>query len=324
MSTPGFECLRFEPAQLLPECWRPAAGTGPVRVFNPALLRDGAGWRLAYRAVLADGRRRLAACRLDAGLRVVEGSPYALSDYVQFPPAKPYPDVVRTWLADPRLYRFGDRVFVYWNSGWHEPQNHQFLQELEPTTFAPIGAPRELVLRGPRRPLEKNWTFFTTTEGSLHAIYSVAPHRVLAFSLAGEGDIFCEEVAQHEFPLTTYPASHGGLRGGAPPVWHDGAFWSFCHSVHDGPNGYCYRAGVYGFSEGPAFAPWAEPVKPLALGAGAGRLHPRLNPAVDEVIYPCGAAIEGDQWLVSHGLNDEQCAISIIPHAAVRAHVRRR
>jgi hypothetical protein len=93
--------------------------------------------------------------------------------------------------------------------------------------------------------------------------------------------------------------------------------------VHDGPNGYCYRAGVYGFSEGPAFAPWAEPVKPLALGAGAGRLHPRLNPAVDEVIYPCGAAIEGDRWLVSHGLNDEQCAISIIPHAAVRAHVRR-
>lgn len=323
MSLPGFECLCLASHELLPECWREAAAAGPIRLFNPALLRDGAGWRLAYRTVLADGQRRLATCRLDRELRVVPGSPYALSDDVRFAPGKTYPEVVRTWLADPRLYRFGDRVFIYWNSGWHEPQNHQFLQELEAKTFAPIGAPRELMLHGPRRPLEKNWTFFTAGDGALRAIYSVDPHVVLGFSLEEDRDMIGEETSRRDFPRSAYPACHGGLRGGAPPVWHDGLFWSFCHSVHDGPNGYCYRAGVYAFADGPDFAPVFEPLQPLEIGRGITRAYPRLNPAVDEVVYPCGAVLDGDRWLVSHGLHDEQCAISIVPHAAVLAHVRR-
>lgn len=323
MTSPGFECLRFDARDLLPERWCRAASEGPVRMFNPALLRDSPGWRLVYRTVLADGQRRLAACRLDRELRVVAGSPYALSDDVYFAPVKSYPEVVRSWLADPRLYRFGDRVFVYWNSGWHEPQNHQFLQELDANTFVPVGPPRELVLRGTRRPLEKNWTFFAAGDGALRAIYSVAPHVVLGFSLAGEGDILFEEISRREFPLRAYPDCHGGLRGGTPPAWHEGVFWSFCHSVHDGANGYCYRTGVYGFSDGPSFAPVWEPVRPLTLGIGSTRLHPRLNPAVDEVIYPCGAVLDGERWLVSHGVNDEQCAISIVPHSALLNHVRK-
>ena len=321
MSAPALECFRFESQELLPENWRHAADAGPVRLFNPAILRDGDGWRMAYRAVLPDGKRRIAACRLDAALRVIAGSPFALSDHVQFPAAARYPDIVRSWLADPRLYRWGERVFVYWNSGWHEPRNYQFLQELDPAKFAPVGAPRELVLRAPRRPLEKNWTLLAAADGNLRAIYSVSPHRVLGFSIAGDGDIAFDEVIQCDFPLTTYPPCHGGLRGGAPPVWHDGRFWSFCHSVHDGPDGYCYKAGVYCFSDAPRFAPLAEPLKPLDLGSGSNRTHPRLNPAVDEVVYPCGAAIDGDRWLVSHGINDERCAISIIPHADLLAHV---
>ena len=44
-----------------------------------------------------------------------------------------------TRFADPRLYRLAGRLFVYWNSGWHEPQNHQFLQELDPVSLRPVG-----------------------------------------------------------------------------------------------------------------------------------------------------------------------------------------
>jgi hypothetical protein len=322
MNAAGSECLVFDSATLLPAAWRDPAAAGPIRAFNPALLRDGAGWVLAYRVVLADGCRRLAACRLDAALRVIADSPVPLSDAVSFPTDSGLPEIARQWLADPRLYRSDGRVFVYWNSGWHEPRNHQFLQELDPARLTPIGAPRELILaRGDRRPLEKNWTFFADGAGVLHAVYSILPHRVLRFSLAGTGPIAFDEAATTAWELTEYPPCHGGLRGGAPPVWHDGRFWSFCHSVHDGPQGYRYAAAVYCFSGDATFAPVAEPRQPLELGAPhrSVRLHPRLNPAVDEVIYPCGAAHDGAGWLISHGLNDERCAISRLYPAAVCA-----
>ncbi|MBI5689445.1 MAG: hypothetical protein HZC55_05055 [Verrucomicrobia bacterium] len=319
------ECHVFAPADLLPAAWRALAADGPVRTFNPALLATGDSWLLAYRVVLADGRRRLAFCRLDSLLRPVEGSVYPFSDHVRFPASSPYPEVARTWLADPRLYTWNQRCFVYWNSGWHEPRNYQFLQEFDPVTWAPAGPPRELVLDGARQPLEKNWTLFT--EGNdLRVVYSAVPHRILALSLDGEGDLRCREIARTDWSLSAYPACHGGLRGGAPPVWHDGRFWSFCHSVHDGPNGYCYVANAYCFGPGPDFRPTAEPVRGLDLGLPfrRSRTFPRLNPAVDEVIYPCGAVRVGSDWWISHGINDEGCAVSRVSAAEVEATLRPR
>ena len=171
-------------ATLLPESWRRRLDE-PIRTFNPrccAMAPDGSG-------VSGGAERRTAAHRaLPPGCeyRVVEGS-RSLSDLVQFR-QRSYPEIARQWLADPRLYRWDGRIFVYWNSGWHEPKNFQFLQELDPATLAPVGAPRELVLRGERRPLEKNWTCFADRGGALHAIYSVEPHRVLRFSTAGVGN----------------------------------------------------------------------------------------------------------------------------------------
>ena len=49
------------------------------------------------------------------------------------------------------------------------------------------------------------------------------------------------------------------------------------------------------------------------------RQFPRLSPAVGEVIYPCGACREGGDWVFSWGLNDERCAITVIPHEQVAA-----
>jgi hypothetical protein len=176
-------------------------------------------------------------------------------------------------------------------------------------------------LHGRRQPIEKNWTFFEDADGRLRCIYSVVPHRVLGFSLEGKGDIEFHEIASTAWSPEGYPPSHGGLRGGAPPVWHDGRFWSFCHTVHDGKAGFCYAVAVYCFSHEPGFPPVAAPLRPLSLPGSASRKrsYPRLNPAVDEVLYPCGSARDGTRWLVSHGINDEYCAISAVPDADVHA-----
>ena len=316
------EGVIFTGEDVLPAEWRALAGLGPIRTFNPALLRDGAGWIFAYRLVAADGLRRIAICRLDSNLAIVAGSPSPLTDQVRLDPGSEYPEVARNWFADPRLYRFGDRLFIYWNSGWHEPHNCQFLQELEPRTLKPVGLARELQLRGPRQKLEKNWTLFSEPASARTlAVYSIAPHRVLELSLAGEGPIACEEVSRCDWQLAQYPENHGGLRGGAPPFLADGVFWSFVHTVHDGPNGYRYLPAVYSFAAIPPFAPVSGPTRPLSLGdsIGAQRRYDRLNPAVAEVIYPCGAVRDGTRWYISHGINDECSAISWIEHADVCA-----
>lgn len=323
MST-ATERFVFDHDELLPDAWRSAAVTGPVWAFNPAIIRDGEGWLMAYRMILPDQMRRLAICRLDQGLRVVQGSACALSDRLRFPPTARYPDVVHAWFADPRLYRWNGRLFVYWNSGWHEPANHQFLHELDPASWAPIGRPRELVRDGERRTIEKNWTFFRDARGDVCCVYSITPHCVLRVSWEGGEDIRCEEVASTDFQPAGYPPCHGGLRGGAPPVFHEGRFWSFVHSIHDGASGYRYESAAYCFAADPPFAPLAEPVATLDLSGpfrNARRL-PRLNKAVESVEYPSGAVLDGEHWLLSLGINDERCAIARVPHAAVVASMR--
>jgi hypothetical protein len=314
--------ILFDTDALIPSAWRHLSASGPVRAFNPALLPDGSEFIFAYRIVGPDGLRRIALCRLDARMRVVLDSQIALTDHVKFPRDQDLAGPAATWFADPRLYRFGSRVFIYWNSGWHEPRNYQFLQELDPASFRPIGQPRELVLRGPRQALEKNWTFFGT--GPFFAVYSIAPHRVLTFSVEGTGDIEFTDAATRSWPSEAYTNAHGPLRGGAPPQLLDDHFWSFCHTVNGGEGNYRYAPAVYRFAAAPPFAPTDAPATPIVFGAGhdLSRRFPKLNPAVGEVIYPCGAAYREGRWLVSHGVNDERCAIAVVPHAEVVAAVR--
>lgn len=316
------ECIVFQSGELLPEEWRHFSEEGPVRTFNPALLRDGDGWIFAYRVVGPDGLRRIALCRLDAALRIVAGSAVATTDYVRFPAGRANTEQGTTWFADPRLYRLAGRLFVYWNSGWHEPRNHQFVQELDAANFRPAGPPRELMLRGKRQTLEKNWTLFG--DGPLRAIYSVTPHRVMEFSIEGDGDIGFAESSTQNWDNDAYAGRHGALRGGAPPQLADGHYWSFCHSVYSPPDGHRYVAAVYRFAATAPFCPTGAPLAPLALGNpfGPRRLYPKLNPAVGEVIYPCGAAHLDGRWLVSYGINDEHCAIAILPNAEVQAALR--
>lgn len=324
MNSPPADPVIFQSADLLPSNWLREAQDGPVRTFNPALLRDGTGWIFAYRVVAPDGRRRLGICRLTSDLEVEDGSQLPLTDFVRFGRGHSLPEVATQWFADPRLYRFGKRVFIYWNSGWHEPHNCQFLQELDPASLLPRGTARELVLQGERQKLEKNWTFFSPDNGvQLFAIYTILPHRILTFSLAGEGDLLFRDAARSEWDLTTYPASHGGLRGGTPPFLHEGHFWAFAHSVHTSPDGYRYSPAAYSFAANHPFTPLTRPVLPLELGNpfGSTRINERLNPAVGEVIYPCGAVHDEKSWVISYGINDEICAIARIDHAEVLASV---
>ncbi|MDD3179441.1 MAG: hypothetical protein PHQ04_03725 [Opitutaceae bacterium] len=313
----------FNSDELLPASWSHFPASGPVRTFNPGLLREkNGGWLFAYRVVGFDMIRRIGLCRLSSSLQLVADSQVALSDLVRFPPKCAYPERVTTWFADPRLMRLAGRIFLYWNSGWHEPQNSQFLQEIDANSLQPVGYARELILQGRRRKLEKNWGIFG--DDPFYAIYSIAPHRVLKFSLEGEGDIVCSEIHSEDWPHEDYTARFGELRGGAPPQLAGTRYYSFCHSVHTTPEGYRYVPAVYRFAAAPPFAPETAPLHPFRLANPFGDqpLHPRLNPAIHEVVYPCGAVEEDDRWIISYGINDEHCAIDSVRDAELSSTLR--
>ncbi|MGD1031912.1 MAG: hypothetical protein ABSA05_12320 [Opitutaceae bacterium] len=315
-------CIVFESKDLLPREWKGFADAGPVRVFNPGILRDGNGWILAYRVVGPDSARRIALCRLDAGFKAVPGSQFAFSDFVRFSPGAGYSERTRAWFADPRLYRVGGRLWIYWNSGWHEPMNQQFVQELDGTDLRPTGLPRELALRGERRALEKNWMFFG--DDCTRAVHSVSPHRILEASWKTEGRVECAEIHSTPWDNGEFSRKYGELRGGAAPQRVGSDYFSICHAVNGTPGEYRYVAAAYRFAAAPPFAPNAGPRSPLDLPnpLGGERAYPKLNPAVGEVIYPGGAVFEGGEWIVSYGINDERCAVAVIPHEAVLASLR--
>ncbi len=312
----------LDSAELLPDTWRRLVMGGPVRTFNPGLLEDGAGYVLASRVVLPDMVRRIALCRLDGDLRPVERSQLALSDLVRFPADSEVPERGRSWFADPRLFRLGGRIFLYWNSGWHDPHNHQFITQLDGATLEPLGPPREIVLRDERQPIEKNWTFFG--DGPFFAVYSIVPQRVMRVSLEGTGAIELSEHARADWDVGEYARLYGGLRGGAPPQRHGDHMYSICHSNHFEPEGLRYIPAVYRFAAQEPFAPTDGPARPLALDNpfGPRNVHERLNPVVGEVLYPCGAVIAGGLWTISYGINDEHCAIARVPHEEVLASMR--
>jgi predicted GH43/DUF377 family glycosyl hydrolase len=303
----------FDGRSLLPDAWA-RLGDGPLWAFNPGLLRLADGWLMAYRIVGGDGLRRIGLCRLSEDFQVVPSSRTPLSDLVTFTPGREVP----RWFADPRLVRLGGRVFVHWNTGWQEAGNSQFLQELDVDAMIAVGPSRELRLVGPRRPIEKNWMLFG--DGPFFAVYSVDPHRILTFSLQGDGDIACLDVA--ETPLAVpYAERFGELRGGAPPVRDGDGFVSVCHSVQAEEGGNVYRAAAYRFAASFPFEPTDLPSAPLGLTRGGmhRRRLPLLNPCNRHVVYPVGAAVDGDRWILSLGIEDERCAIVALSRGEVAA-----
>ena len=309
----------FRAEELLPAAWRGLACQGPLRSFNPALLADGPGWLFAYRMVGADSRRRIAVGRLDAELRIIPGSAVALSDLIRFAAERPYPDAVRRWFADPRLYRLDGRLFVYWNSGWNPQPNFQFIAELDSDTLMPRGAARELRLAGARRPIEKNWTFFG--DDPVYALYSPMQQAILDVSLDSTPAVELRPRHARPWDIGCFAWRYGELRGGAPPQRVGESYYAFCHTVYPTPLGYNYTAVVYRFSAAFPFRPTDAPLRALRLEnpLGPDTLGDRLNPHAGTVIYPCGAAHRDGTWLISYGINDARAAIALLSAAEVEA-----
>lgn len=154
---------------------------------------------------------------------------------------------------------------------------------------------------------EKNWVFFERDK-KLYCVYQdTSSHKVIQV----EGERI---VAEFDTEPAKWP--WGPIRGGAPPVpFGDGKMLHVFHSslpTEEPPNYVRYYAGAYVFEDKPPFRILSITGKPIIAGSeedGHG-FDPRYSDGWKPYIpFPCGCVPDGDDFLVSFGVNDWQCAV---------------
>lgn len=345
--------IEFDGNGLVPASWQREQPDLAYFVFNPAICPSPDGWVMVYRVVAPRyATNRIAACRLDASLKVVAGSSVPLSDTLIG---------INQGIGDPRLVQHGERTYLLYCR--FDPISHLYLAELDMDTLAAKGASRLLALPARQRH-ERNWMLFSHDEDLL-AVYTISPHVILRLDLAGRTDVACERIFTTHWNAGAYARRYGELRGGTSPVRVGDTYYTFFHSsyftgwVHpllrrvrrwfggqvpgigqarsDGqPTASMiyklyrlyvryfvrlrYTGGFYGFSARPPFAPTClagEPVLVPEDECSALRTD-RLRPIARKVVFPTGAALDENlQWLVSYGVHDELCKIRSLDHSAL-------
>ncbi len=301
---------------LVPLAWQ--AG-GASRAFNPTLAAVPGGYAMCYRVVQeGSDLRRFATCRLDTDLQVVDGSVTALSDEVTFVD-QTLPERSLVWHADPRYVRLGGELYLLWNDGALRPANHQFLASVTSDGLHLAGPARELTTPN-RRTVEKNWAPFEV-DGKVFLTYKSRPHVVLSLDLDDRAERLVAEPAYQSGFASTYEMMFGILRGGAQPVRDGDSFLVLGHSSFVGVHGRTYRAAFMRIDAQAPFRVTEMSTVPFDLPneLGVDVAFERLNELVGDVIYPCGLVPDGDDWVVSYGINDERCAVARVKRADVAA-----
>lgn len=162
-----------------------------------------------------------------------------------------------------------------------------------------------------RRSWEKNWQFFEYA-GDLHCVYEIAHdhhHVILKF----DGDKGTEVArTKHSFHWTG-----AAMRGGASPLRIGGEFYSFFHSfVHDRRGLSVYGMGLYTFSAAPPFQ--VVRTIPGALLVPDSEVKGWNK----SVVYPCGAMLRGDRFVISYGVHDRECRVVEFDRAEVEARLQ--
>lgn len=149
---------------------------------------------------------------------------------------------------------------------------------------------------------EKNWTFFVK-DNRLFCIYSIDPHIIVEFDWNGN--------VKSEF-ITYFDVSkiwkYGVCRGGSNPIYKDGLMHCFFHSsIPWGRGRRRYLMGKYKFNPEAPFNIVDFDSQPIIWGNEKDeRILKDINPPV---VFPCGAIIENNNFLVSFGFNDEKTGL---------------
>jgi len=151
---------------------------------------------------------------------------------------------------------------------------------------------------------EKNWLWFFHND-KLNLIYAAQPHTVVEF------DSHLRVVTERRSANKLLPWAYGEIRGGTPPVRVASEYITFFHSSLPWTNRFRrYYMGAYAFDAKPPFAITRITKEPLLIGS-QNDYWVEKKPLV---VFPCGALLRGQEWLITLGVNDLKCGYIKIPH----------
>jgi predicted GH43/DUF377 family glycosyl hydrolase len=153
--------------------------------------------------------------------------------------------------------------------------------------------------------VEKNWVFFEAAD-NLMWIYSNHPQQSV-FNIA------CELKS----PSPHWP--YGEIRGGTSPLPYQGKLLRFFHSSLDfemPPTQRRYFMGAAIMEPEPPFATIAVSKTPIVIGSEIDDLSETERGSSlqfkQKVVFPAGAIIHDDGFVVSVGINDSECALLMV------------
>lgn len=268
--------------------------------FNPTILQHRGRLLFCYRHERQSWQGHSAA----ASIALAELDRWTLR------PSRHLPVVLsdRAHREDPRLFHWRGRPCISYCC-----QCRQHVIELDAETLEVL-ADRIAPAPFPTQP-EKNWGFFEV-DGELHCVYRWSP--LIIFRL-DRATLRPREIVADAAVL---PWAWGEIRGGTPPVPHNGELWSFFHSSMvrraDPFHGWArYFAGVAVMSARVPFRLLRVSAAPVLAAddeptAGEG-------PTRSAVVFPGGAIRRGDGWLVAAGWNDRECRLLGVSDAEIEA-----
>ena len=150
---------------------------------------------------------------------------------------------------------------------------------------------------------EKNWIWFVRN-GKPHCVYLLNPSVV--FSVDSQ---WRQDAIWRSDPVNL-PWAFGNPRGGTNPVLVGNEYVTFFHSHRPwGETRRRYFMGALAFSAEPPFRLTRITSRPILCGSE----HDHRAYGGPPCIFPCGAVLRGDEWLVTFGVNDENCGWIKIP-----------
>jgi len=284
-----------------------------VRYFNTTIIeRYDGDWMVARRAEGFDltrmGENRLHAFKLDENRKPIAFIPINLA-------SNSYKD---QHFEDPRITWVGGKPWLSYctfqiypgerYSGAHQQvATLNDAMQLDSRWDPMYGHNGGSILTGTGN--EKNWTWFEY-DGLPHLIYNIEPHTVVRWD---------SETLWESRVTPTAPWQYGHIRGGSNPILVGNEYVAFFHSstpwidvsIADPKKQLRrrYHMGAYAFEAKPPFRITRITKEPLLSGSQEDPWQPGLP----LVVFPCGALLKPQFWLVTMGINDYCTAWVEIP-----------
>lgn len=251
--------------------------------FNPSILLTGDETLIAFRAF---GETRTKPFR--AYLFSTDGHASSVLDL-----SEAMEKFGITNVADPKLFSIGGEAWLTFNTGYSKTMNRLYILKVRPS----LEEPRECTVEN-RQKVEKNWAFFED-QGGLRALYSIDPLVILDVNRGVNDELHfqkCFEAKrQQRRPLTI----------GTPMMPCDDGYLFIAHRKVQ----FLGKRLYFGV---PARLRIADGSYRMDLGAkrlihdrrslfGSWRKH---NPNLISCTYFSGIARNGDDVILSYGIND--------------------